>query len=75
MASLSDDKQAKSIQAFISTSRYQGDLLNIKNPYFDGMMSQIYPPQLRLNKTNGADIEAPFFGLTVIYFNNVATFK
>ena len=34
MTSLSDVKQAEIIEAFISTSRYLDDLLNIDNPYF-----------------------------------------
>ena len=42
MMSLSDDTQADVIEAFNSTSRYSDDLLNIDNPYFEGMVSQIY---------------------------------
>ena len=42
MMSLSDDTQAEVIGAFNSTSRYLEDLLNIDNPYFEGMVSQIY---------------------------------
>ena len=40
MISPSDDKQADVIEAFNSTSRYQDDLLNIDNPYFEGMVNQ-----------------------------------
>ena len=47
-------------QAFNSMSRYLDDLLNIDNPYFDGMVNQIYPPELQLNKANTSDTEAPF---------------
>ena len=36
MKSLSDDNQADIIEAFISTSRYLDDLVNINNPYFEG---------------------------------------
>ena len=60
MTSLSDVKQAEIIEAFKSKSRYLDDLLNIDNPYFEGMVSRIYPPELQLNKANTADIEAPF---------------
>ena len=35
---------------FNSTSRYLDDLLNIGNPYFEGMVNQIYPPELQLFK-------------------------
>ena len=44
MTSLSNVKQAEIIQAFNSTSRYLDDLLNIDNPYFEGMVKRIYPP-------------------------------
>ena len=37
---LSDDKQADVIDAFNTTSRYLDDILNIKNVYFDNMVSQ-----------------------------------
>ena len=46
--SLSDVKQAEMIEAFKSTSRYLDDLLNIDNPYFEGMVNLIYPPELQL---------------------------
>ena len=40
MMSLSDLKQADVIDAFNTTSRYLGDILNIKFFYFDSMVSQ-----------------------------------
>ena len=57
MTSLSNDNQADIIKAFNSTSRYLDDLLNIDNPYFEGMVNQIYPPELQLNKANTLDTE------------------
>ena len=63
MTSLSDVKQAELIEAFNSTSRYLDDLLNIDNPYFEGMVNQIYPPKLQLNKSNTSDTEVPFLYL------------
>ncbi|MEW8547204.1 MAG: hypothetical protein AB2693_27145 [Candidatus Thiodiazotropha sp.] len=63
MASLSNDKQLEIIEAFNSTSRYLDDLLNIDNPSFAGMVIQIYPPELQLNKANATDNEAPFLDL------------
>ena len=50
MLSLSDNNQTDIIDAFNSTSRYLDDLLNIGNPYFKHMGSQIYPTELQLNK-------------------------
>ena len=50
MTSLSDDNQANIIEAFNLTSRYLDVLQNIDNPYFEGMVNQIYPPELQLNK-------------------------
>ena len=64
MDSLNHDNQADVIEAFNSTSRYLDDLLNIDNPYFEGMVNQIYPPELQLNKANISDTEAPFFRST-----------
>ena len=51
LASLSYNKDAEIIHAaFNSTSRYLDDLLNIDNPYFEGMVGRIYLPELQLNK-------------------------
>ena len=63
MTSLSDDNQADIIWAFNSTFLYLDDLLNIDNPYFEGMVSQIYPTKLQLNKANTSDTEVPFLDL------------
>ena len=63
MTSLSDVKQAEIIEAFESTSRYLDVLLNIDNPYFEGMINRIYPRELQLKKANTSDTEAPFLDL------------
>ena len=63
MTSLSDVKQAEIIKAFKSTSRYLDDILNIDNPYFEGMVNRISLPELPLNKANTSDTEAPFLDL------------
>ena len=55
MDALNHDNQADVIEAFNSTSRYLDDLLNIDNPYFEGMFNQIYSPELQLNKANTTD--------------------
>ena len=64
-----EDNQADVIEAFNSTSRYLDDLLNIDNPYFEGMVNQIYPPELQLNKANISDTEAPFLDLQLNLLN------
>ena len=51
MTILSDDNQADIIEAFNSIPRYLDNLLNIYNPYFEGMVNQIYPPKLWLEMT------------------------
>ena len=48
--SLNHDNQADVIEAFHSTSRYLDDILNIDNPYFEGMVNQIYPPISQIPK-------------------------
>ena len=65
MKDLSSDNQADVIKAFNSTSRYLDDLLNIDNPYFKGMVNQIYPPELQFNKANTSDTEALFSDLSI----------
>ena len=64
MDSLNHKNQA---EAFNSTSRYLADLLNIDNPYFEGMVNQIYPPELQLNKANTTDTIANGFVSSKIY--------
>ena len=58
-------------QAFNSTSRYLDDPLNIDNTYLEGMMGQIYPPELQLNKANASDTEAPFLDLHLSISNGL----
>ena len=44
-------------------NQHLNDLLNVDNPYFEGMVNRIYPPELQLNKANTSDTEAPFLNL------------
>ena len=75
MTSLSDVKQAEIIQAFKFTPRYLDDLLNIDNPYFEGIVNRIYPPELQLNKANTSDTEAPFLDLHLSISNGFVSSK
>ena len=75
MTSLSDVKQAEILEAFKSTSRYLDDLLNIDNPYFEGMVNRIYPPELQLHKANTSDTEAPFLDLHLPISNGFVSSK
>ena len=68
MDSLNHDNQADVIDAFNLTSRYLGDFLNIDNPYFEGMVDQIYPPELQLNKSNISDFKIYIFLLQMDLF-------
>ena len=63
MMSRPSDTQADVTEAFNSTSRYLDDLLNIDNSYFEGIVSQIYPAELQLNKANTSDTKASFLDL------------
>ena len=71
MLSLSDNNQTD----INSTSRYLDDLLNIDNPYFEQMVSQIYPTVLKLNKANSSDSEAPFLDLNLSITNDIVCSK
>ena len=75
MTSLSDFKQAEIIEAFKSTSRYLDYLLNIDNPYFEGMANRIYPPELQLNKANTSDTETQFLDLHLSISNGFVSSK
>ena len=69
MTSFSDVKQAEIIEAFKSTSTYLDNHLNTDNPYFEGMVNRIYPPELQLNKAHTSDTKAPFLDL-YLYISN-----
>ena len=75
MKYLSSDNQADVIKAFNSTSRYLDDLLNNDNPYFEGMVKQIYPSELKLNKADTSDTEAPFLDLHLSISNGFVSSK
>ena len=75
MKDLSSDNQADVIKAFNSTSRYLDDLLNIDNPYFEGMVIQFYPPELQLNKANISDTEFLFLDLHLFISNGFVSSK
>ena len=75
MLSLSDNNQTDIIEALTSTSRYEDDLLNVNNPYFEQMVGQIYPPELQLNKANSSDTEAPFLDLKLSITNGIVSSK
>ena len=71
MLSSSDTYQADVIEAFISTSRYLDDLLNIDtcNPYFGQKVSQIYPTELQSHYYS-LDTEALFLYLDLSITND-----
>ena len=75
MLSLSDNNQTDIIEAFNSNSRYLDDLLNIDNPFFEQMVSQIYPTELQLNKANSSDTEAPVLDLNLSITNGIFSSK
>ena len=75
MKGLSSDNQADVIKSFNSTSRYLDDLLNIDNPYFEGVVNQIYPPELQPNKAYTSDTEGPFLDLHLSISNGFVSSK
>ena len=50
-------------------------ILNIDNPYFEGMVNRIYPHELQLNKANTSDTEAPFLDLHLSISNGFVSSK
>ena len=67
MKSLTRENQADIIEAFNSTSKYLGDLLNIDNIYFDQLVDGIYLTELQLNRANSSDTEAPLWIWIYVY--------
>ena len=57
------ERDSEVIEAFNSTFRYMGDLLNIHNNFFDSIVIHISPSELQLNKANVSDTEASFLHL------------
>ena len=51
------------------------DILNINNVYFDNMVSQIYPSELKLNKAIASDTEAAFLDLHLSISNDTVSTK
>ena len=66
IVSLSEEYQFEVIEAFNSTSRYFDDLLNIDNNFFGRLISQTYPSELHLNRTNSSETEAPFLNMSIL---------
>ena len=56
-------------------SKYLDNLLNIIYPYFEQMISQIYPAELQFNKANASDTEAPFLDLDLFIRNSTVSTK
>ena len=63
------------IDAFNTTFRYLDDILNINNVYFANMVSQIYPSELQLNKTNTSDTVVAFLDLHLSMSNDIVSTK
>ena len=63
------------IKLILLKLRYLDDLLNIDNPYFEQMVGQIYPTELRLNKAKSPDTEDPFFKLNLSITIDVVSSK
>ena len=68
---------AKKLSAYLSRVKIRNTLMvlnheNIDNPYFEGMVNQIYPPELQLNKANtlytkGSFLDLHLFILTALF--------
>ena len=62
MDSLNHHNQADVTEAL--NSKFDFQVKNIDNPYFEDIVNQIYPPELKMNKANNTYYtEAPFLDL------------
>ena len=74
MSSLPDNNQAYFVEAFNSTSRYL-DGIDIDNPYFEQIVSRIYPTELQLNMAISSDTEAPLLHLDLFITDGIVSTK
>ena len=51
------------------------DILNMINVYFDNMVSQIYPSELKLNKAYNSDTEVAFLDFRLSISNDIVSTK
>ena len=75
LPSLSDNKQARIIEAVNSTSRLVEDLLNTDSHYLDDMVNRIHPPELQLNNADISGTELPFSNLRLSVSKRICFFK
>ena len=69
------ESDARIIEAFNSTSRYLDALLNIDNPYFEGIVNKVYSPELELNKAELSDTKASVLDLHLSVSNGFISSK
>ena len=55
--------------------RYLDDLLDIDNPYFDKIVSQIHPGELQIDKANSFDNGAPVLKLDLCIKHDIISSK
>ena len=65
MSDLQKSKRFDLIDMFNDTSRYLDDIFTIDYPEFERHISNIYPPELQLNKANTSDKETSFLDLNI----------
>ena len=75
MKSLTKEKQYDMFNAFNSTCRYLGDLLNIIDIHFEQMVHRIYPTELQLINAYASDTEAAFLDVNLSIHNDTVSTK
>ena len=65
MSILQKSKRCDLIDKFNDTFRYLDDIFTIDNPEFAEHIPDIYPRELRLNKTNASGKETSFLDLNI----------
>ena len=70
-----DQFKVRKIKFGKSFAVFNVDDLNIDNPYFEGLVNQIYLSELQLDKANTSNTEAPFLDLHLSISNDVVSSK
>ena len=70
MSHLQKCKRFDLIDKFHDTTRYLDDIFTIDNPAFTEHIPDIYPSEIKLNKSNDSDKQTSFLDLNIKVIDN-----
>ena len=67
--------QLKRLTSLLTFMSKLDDLINIENPYFEGMVNRKYPPELQLNRATASNDEDSFLDLHLSIYSDFVSSK